>query len=103
MTIASYVVAPGSQAAIDRCHLVLWSWHPMLLAGHNYCGWSWIARLRVGTVVHVLSGPARGRWHVVRRLVLAGQGGPMPASAMSQRLILQTCLGRNTVLQYLAP
>lgn len=105
VTIAHYTDAPLSQLAINRCQLVLWSRRPLYLAGHNYCngryGWAWIAHLRQGTVVQVLHGRARGRWVVVGRLVLHRQGGAMPALVARQQLVLQTCLGKDMVLQFL--
>ena len=99
ITISAYVDAPGSQAAIDRCHLVLWSHHPLWLAGHNWCGFQWMAYVATGTTVHVTSGAAAGTFVVVGHLRLTRQGGVMPFTGAD--LVLQTCIGSGTGLTLL--
>jgi hypothetical protein len=95
-TIPRYVDAPGSQRAIDACRLVLWTSRPMWLAGHNYCGYQWLAYIRTGTVVVVRSGRAAGRYVVTGHLRLSRQSGSLPR--VHADLVLQTCVGRSTGL-----
>ena len=99
ITISAYVDAPGSQAAIDKCHLVLWSHHPLWLAGHNWCGFQWMAYVATGTTVHVTSGAAAGTFVVFGHLRLTRQGGVMPRTGAD--LVLQTCIGSGTGLTLL--
>lgn len=96
VTIRRYVDAPGSQRQIDRCRLVLWTHRPMWLAGHNYCGYQWLASVRTGTTVVVASGRAAGRYVVTGHLRLARQSGPLPR--VHADLVLQTCVGHGTGL-----
>jgi hypothetical protein len=96
VTIRRYTDAPGSQRAIDACRLVLWTTRPLWLAGHNYCGYQWLAYVRTGTVVTVPSGRAAGRYVVTGHLRLTRQSGPMPV--VRADLVLQTCIGRGTGL-----
>jgi len=100
ITISSYVDAPGSQAAIDKCHLVLWSHHPLWLAGHNWCGFQWMAYVATGSTVRVTAGAAAGTYVVVGHLHLKRQGGAMPPTAGAD-LVLQTCIGSGTGLTLL--
>jgi hypothetical protein len=96
VTIRHYVDAPGSQRQIDRCRLVLWTARPMWLAGHNYCGFQWLASVRTGTTVVVTSGRAAGRYVVTGHLRLSRQSGRLPR--VHADLVLQTCVGRSTGL-----
>ncbi|MFN8169689.1 MAG: hypothetical protein U0S36_13010 [Candidatus Nanopelagicales bacterium] len=96
VTIRHYVDAPGSQRQIDRCRLVLWTSRPMWLAGHNYCGYQWLASVRTGTTVVVTAGRAAGRYVVTGHLRLARQSGSLPR--VHADLVLQTCVGRSTGL-----
>ena len=96
VTIRRYVVAPGSQRAIDRCNLVLWTRHPLWLAGHNWCGYQWLAFVRTGTVVTVSDGPAAGRYVVTGHVRLHRQSGALPR--VGADLVLQTCVGSSTGL-----
>jgi len=98
-TIARYLDAPGSQKAIDRCNLVLWTHHPYWLAGHNYCGFQWMAYLTTGSLVTVSSGPARGTYRVTGHVRLNRQSGSLPH--VSADLVLQTCVGSATGLTLL--
>ena len=98
-TIARYLDAPGSQKAIDRCNLVLWTHHPYWLAGHNYCGFQWMAYLTTGSLVTVSSGSARGTYRVTARIRLNRQSGSLPH--VSADLVLQTCVGSATGLTLL--
>ena len=99
ITISSYVDAPGSQAQIDKCHLVLWSHHPLWLAGHNWCGFQWMAYVPEGTTVRVSGGAAAGTYVVTGHVHLTRQGGAMPRT--SADLVLQTCIGSGTGLTLL--
>ena len=94
--IRHYLDAPGSQRAIDRCGLVLWATSPSWLAGHNYCGFQWLASVPTGTTVVVASGRAAGRYRVTGHLRLARQRGSLPR--VDADLVLQTCVGRGTGL-----
>jgi len=99
ITISSYVDAPGSQAQIDKCHLVLWSHHPLWLAGHNWCGFQWMAYVPEGTTVRVSGGAAAGTYVVTGHVHLTRQGGPMLRTGAD--LVLQTCIGSGTGLTLL--
>jgi hypothetical protein len=99
VTISHYVDAPGSQAQIDRCHLVLWTHSPLWLAGHNWCGYQWLAFVPTGTTVVVTSGAAAGRYVVTRHITLHRQSGSLPS--LSADLVLQTCVGSSTGLTLL--
>ena len=99
VTISRYTNAPGSQAAIDKCQLVLWSSSPMWLAAHNWCGYQWLAYVKTGTTVVVSSGPARGTYVVYDHLRLGRQSGAMPRTGAD--LVLQTCVGTGTGLTLL--
>ena len=96
VTIRRYADAPGSQRTIDACQLVLWTSNPFWLAGHNYCGFQWLARVRTGTEVVVTTGRAAGRYLVTGHLRLARQHGGLPA--VHADLVLQTCVGSGTGL-----
>jgi hypothetical protein len=98
-TITRYLDAPGSQKAIDGCHLVLWTHHPYWLAGHNYCGFQWMAYLATGSRVTVSSGPAQGTYLVTGHIRLNRQSGSLPH--VSADLVLQTCVGSATGLTLL--
>jgi len=98
-TINRYVDAPGSQAAIDRCNLVLWTHHPYWLAGHNYCGFQWMAFVATGTQVTITSGLAHGTYVVIGHIRLNRQSGALPH--VSADLVLQTCVGSATGLTLL--
>jgi hypothetical protein len=99
VTISHYVDAPGSQAQIDKCHLVLWTHSPLWLAGHNWCGYQWLAFVPTGTTVVVTSGAAAGRYVVTRHITLHRQSGSLPS--LSADLVLQTCVGSSTGLTLL--
>ena len=99
ITISRYLDAPGSQKAIDACNLVLWSHAPLWLAGHNYCGFQWLASVPTGTTVRVTSGAAAGTFVVTGHVLLNRQGGAMPA--LRADLVLQTCVGSSTGLTLL--
>jgi hypothetical protein len=96
VTIPRYADAPGSQRAVDACRLVLWTARPLWLAGHNYCGYQWLAYIRTGTVVVVRSGRAAGTYVVTGHLRLSRQSGSLPR--VHADLVLQTCVGRSTGL-----
>ncbi|MFC6236636.1 hypothetical protein [Longivirga aurantiaca] len=97
--IKGYVNAPGSQAAIDKCQLVLWSSSPLWLAAHNYCGYQWLAFVKTGTTVVVTSGVAQGTYRVYDHMRLGRQSGAMPST--NADLVLQTCVGEGTGLSLL--
>jgi hypothetical protein len=97
--ISSYVDAPGSQKAIDSCKLVLWTHSPLWLAGHNWCGWQWMAYVPTGSIVKVTSGAAAGTFVVTGHLRLSRQSGALPA--VNADLVLQTCIGSGTGLTLL--
>jgi Tfp pilus assembly major pilin PilA len=99
ITISSYVDAPGSQKAIDACKLVLWTHAPLWLAGHNYCGFQWLASVPTGTTVRVTKGAAAGTFVVTGHVRLNRQGGALPA--LKADLVLQTCVGSGTGLTLL--
>ena len=99
ITISGYVDAPGSQSAIDKCHLVLWTHAPYWLAGHNWCGYQWLAYVATGTTVTVTSGAAAGTYVVTGHLYLGRQGGALPH--LDADLVLQTCIGSGTGLTLL--
>ena len=99
VTISRYVDAPGSQAQIDRCRLVLWTHAPLWLAGHNWCGYQWLAHVPTGTVVTVTTGAAAGTYVVTGHRTLHRQSGSLPS--LSADLVLQTCVGADTGLTLL--
>ena len=99
VTISRYVDSPGSQSAIDKCKLVLWTHSPLWLAGHNWCGYQWMAYVATGTVVHVTSGAAAGTYVVTGHKRLSRQSGSLPH--LSADLVLQTCIGSGTGLTLL--
>ena len=99
VTISRYVDAPGSQAQIDKCRLVLWTHAPLWLAGHNWCGYQWLAYVPTGTVVTVTSGAAAGKYVVTGHRTLHRQSGSLPS--LSADLVLQTCVGADTGLTLL--
>ncbi len=94
ITISRYTNAPGSQAAVDDCKLVLWTTRPMWLAAHNHCGYQWLATVPTGTVVTVTTGVAAGTYVVTGHIRLARQSGSLPAPKAD--LVLQTCVGTGT-------
>ncbi len=94
ITISRYTNAPGSQAAINDCQLVLWTTRPMWLAAHNHCGYQWLATVPTGTVVTVTTGVAAGTYVVTGHIRLARQSGSLPAPKAD--LVLQTCVGTGT-------
>jgi hypothetical protein len=98
-TISSYVDAPGSQKAIDSCKLVLWTHSPLWLAGHNWCGWAWMATVPTGTIVKVTKGAAAGTFVVTGHVRLSRQSGALPT--VHADLVLQTCVGSGTGLTLL--
>ena len=99
ITISRYVDSPGSQSAIDKCRLVLWTHSPLWLAGHNWCGYQWMAYVATGTVVHVTSGAAAGTYVVTGHKRLSRQSGSLPH--LTADLVLQTCVGSGTGLTLL--
>jgi hypothetical protein len=98
-TITRYADAPGSQKAIDSCKLVLWTHSPLWLAGHNWCGWQWMAYLPTGSTLRVTSGAAAGTFVVTGHLRLSRQNGSLPH--VKADLVLQTCIGSGTGLTLL--
>jgi hypothetical protein len=98
-TITRYTDAPGSQKAIDSCKLVLWTHSPLWLAGHNWCGWQWMAYVPTGSTVRVTSGAAAGTYVVTGHLRLSRQSGSLPH--VKADLVLQTCIGSGTGLTLL--
>lgn len=99
ITISKYVNAPGSQAAIDKCKLVLWTQSPLWLAGHNWCGFQWMAYVKTGTIVKVTTGVAAGTYVVTGHKKLTRQSGSLPS--VNADLVLQTCVGSGTGLTFL--
>ena len=99
ITISHYVDAPGSQSQIDKCHLVLWTHSPLWLAGHNWCGYQWMAFVPTGTTIVVTGGAAAGRYVVTGHVTLHRQSGSLPS--LSADLVLQTCVGSSTGLTLL--
>jgi hypothetical protein len=97
--ISHYTDAPGSQKAIDSCKLVLWTRSPLWLAGHNWCGWQWMAYVPTGSTVRVSSGAAAGTYVVTGHLRLSRQSGSLPH--VDADLVLQTCIGSGTGLTLL--
>ncbi len=97
--ISSYSDTPGSQKAIDSCKLVLWTHSPLWLAGHNWCGWQWMAYVPTGSTVKVLGGAAAGTYVVTGHLRLQRQSGSLPR--VNADLVLQTCIGSGTGLTLL--
>jgi hypothetical protein len=97
--ISSYSDTPGSQKAIDSCKLVLWTHSPLWLAGHNWCGWQWMAYVPTGSTVKVLGGAAAGTYVVTGHLHLHRQSGSLPS--VNADLVLQTCIGSGTGLTLL--
>jgi len=98
-TISRYTDAPGSQKAIDSCKLVLWTHSPLWLAGHNWCGWQWMAFVPTGDTVRVSSGAAAGTYVVTGHMRLSRQSGSLPH--VDADLVLQTCIGSGTGLTLL--
>ena len=68
----------------------------MWLAGHDYCGYSWLAKVPTGTIIVVKGGPAKGTYRVYGHLTLKRRGGPIPKTGAS--LVLQTCVKSGTGL-----
>lgn len=99
ITISKYTNAPGSQAAIDKCKLVLWTQSPLWLAGHNWCGFQWMAYVKTGTTVKVTTGIAAGTYVVTGHKTLTRQSGSLPS--VDADLVLQTCVGSGTGLTFL--
>ncbi len=99
ITISRYIDAPGSQKQIDKCKLVLWTHSPMWLAGHNWCGYQWMAFVKTGTTVKVTTGAAAGTYVVTGHLKLTRQSGSLPR--LRADLVLQTCIGSGTGLTLL--
>ncbi len=99
ITIDHYVNKPGSQSAIDKCNLVLWTRSPMWLAGHNWCGYQWMAFVPTGTTVTVSHGLAAGTYVVTDHIRLTRQSGELPS--LNADLVLQTCVGNGTGLTLL--
>jgi len=99
ITIDHYVNKPGSQSAIDKCNLVLWTHSPMWLAGHNWCGYQWMAYVPTGTTVTVSHGLAAGTYVVTDHIRLTRQSGELPS--LNADLVLQTCVGKGTGLTLL--
>jgi hypothetical protein len=97
--ISSYSDSPGSQKAIDSCKLVLWTHAPLWLAGHNWCGWQWMAYVATGSTVRVVGGAAAGTYVVTGHLRLHRQSGSLPK--VDADLVLQTCIGSGTGLTLL--
>jgi hypothetical protein len=97
--ISHYTDAPGSQKAIDSCKLVLWTHSPLWLAGHNWCGWQWMAYVPTGSTVKVVGGAAAGTFVVTGHLRLGRQSGSLPT--VHADLVLQTCVGSGTGLTLL--
>jgi hypothetical protein len=97
--ISHYTDAPGSQKAIDSCKLVLWTHAPLWLAGHNWCGWQWMAYVPTGSIVKVVGGAAAGTFVVTGHLRLGRQSGSLPT--VHADLVLQTCVGSGTGLTLL--
>ena len=99
ITIDHYVNKPGSQSSIDKCNLVLWTQSPLWLAGHNWCGYQWMAFVPTGTTVTVTHGLAAGTYIVTDHLRLTRQSGELPT--LNADLVLQTCVGDGTGLTLL--
>jgi hypothetical protein len=78
---------------------VLWTHAPLWLAGHNWCGWQWMAYVPTGGTVKVVGGAAAGTYVVTGHLRLARQSGSMPK--VDADLVLQTCIGSGTGLTLL--
>jgi hypothetical protein len=97
--ISHYTDAPGSQKAIDSCKLVLWTHSPLWLAGHNWCGWQWMAYVPTGSTVKVVGGAAAGTFVVTGHIHLGRQSGSLPT--VHADLVLQTCIGSGTGLTLL--
>jgi hypothetical protein len=97
--ISGYSDTPGSQKAIDSCKLVLWTHAPLWLAGHNWCGWQWMAYVDTGSTVTVVGGAAAGTYVVTGHLRLHRQSGSLPS--VDADLVLQTCIGSGTGLTLL--
>jgi hypothetical protein len=100
ITIDHYVNKPGSQSAIDKCNLVLWTRSPLWLAGHNWCGYQWMAYVPTGTNVTVTHGLAAGTYVVTDHIHLSRQSGDLPT--LNADLVLQTCIGNGTGLTLLS-
>jgi hypothetical protein len=92
--ISTYRDTPGSQAEIDKCRLVLWAYKPYWLAGHDYCGFSWLADVRPGTTVRVTTGRAKGTYIAVKNTTINRRTGPMPS--FNADLVLQACVPGGT-------
>jgi hypothetical protein len=69
------------------------------LAGHNWCGYQWMAFVATGATVTVASGLAAGTYVVTGHLRLSRQSGSLPR--VHADLVLQTCVGNGTALTFL--
>lgn len=67
-----------------------------ILAGHNYMGYTWLARVATGELVRVNGGPADGTYRVYGHRWLNRQGGAIPDFGERAALVLQTCVGSGT-------
>jgi hypothetical protein len=96
--IKQYTTQQGTptqlQHLIDKCKLVLWTQHPYWLAGHNWCGYQWLAYIPTRTILTITTGPAKGTYQITGHYLLHRQKGTAPN--LHADLILQTCIGRNT-------
>ena len=71
----------------------------MWLAGHNWCGFQWMAYVPTGTTVTVTTGAAAGTYVVTGHVHLSRQSGALPS--LDADLVLQTCIGSGTGLTLL--
>jgi hypothetical protein len=93
--IRSYAMCGNNfQHCIDQGSLTLYH-NNMILAGHNYMGWSWLDDVPTGRIVKVTYGPKAGIYKVYSHLRLGRQGGAAPSFG-SADLVLQTCAGSGT-------
>ena len=96
VVIAHYTDCTGNaQPCIDKGLLTKYGRATPILAGHDYDGYAWLAKVPVGKRVVVSSGPVAGTYQVYGHMRVERQGGSMPSFGRAA-LVLQSCAGSGT-------
>lgn len=105
-------VVRGIQATIDRCKAAVLFTGPApdradgykmstsVIVGHDFCGYSVLAPLPIGTHVTLDMPGGTISYHVYANYITPGQGGPDSGLYWGD-LTLQTCVGPDTGFSYL--
>lgn len=83
------VVALYRQDVIDQCKLVMWQVQPVVLAGHNHCGWHYLDNIPMGSHVVVKGTHEDGTYLVVGHKTQ--EHFNVPDWFKNYDLVLQTC------------